>query len=242
MKTIAYTEKSKGWTDFKQWEPDAMTRLNNRFFSFKNGELYLHNDNDNPVRNNFYGEQLKSKIVTVLNESEIDDKIFKTLVLEGNKSWKATLVTNYTNSSIEKSEFNKRESRFFAYIRGTEDEDDTYGLSVQGIGIIESINTNVIGFSNIPDSINIGDELYEIDGDNKTLIGVIENYSYQNKTITLVSVINTPIIGNLTFSKKNNRVEGSEIRGYYMLVELENDDTDKVELFAVSSNAIKSYI
>lgn len=51
-----------------------------------------------------------------------------------------------------------------------------------------------------------------------------------------------PIVGLYSFSKKNARIEGGEIRGYYMDVSLENNDTDKVELFAINTNAVKSFV
>jgi hypothetical protein len=82
----------QGWTSFP-FVPDFMTKLNNRFFT-KNGQLYLHNDETNPIRNNFYGVQYGSKITTVINEANSEDKIFKNIVLEGNKPW-----NSYKNSS-----------------------------------------------------------------------------------------------------------------------------------------------
>ena len=60
-------------------------------------------------------------------------------------------------------------------------------------------------------------------------------------TITVDAITTSPINGLFAFASKNSRIEGEEIRGYYMEVELENDDTDKVELFALESNAVKSY-
>jgi hypothetical protein len=72
----------------------------------------LHNDETNPIRNNFYGVQYGSKITTVINEANSEDKIFKNIVLEGNKPWNVVIKTNLAESSIASSEFNARESRF----------------------------------------------------------------------------------------------------------------------------------
>jgi hypothetical protein len=38
------------------------------------------------------------------------------------------------------------------------------------------------------------------------------------------------------------RIEGAEIRGYYMEVTLELESTENAELFAITTNAIKSGI
>lgn len=55
-------------------------------------------------------------------------------------------------------------------------------------------------------------------------------------------IITPPVIGLYSFSTKDPRIEGGEIRGYYMQVDLENDDTEKVELFAINSNVVKSFV
>lgn len=239
-KTITYSEKVKGWTSFHSFIPDWIISLNNRFFSIKDGQLWLHNDNENPVRNNFYGEQFNSKIVTVINEANSEDKIFKTLVLEGNKSWDAAIETNYTNSTILKNEFNKRESRFFSHIRKNEDVNDLHGHAAQGIGVIVSSSGTTITFDFIPEMVGIDDALYQLNNDINELIGTI--ISINGSDIIVDSISTTPVNGFFSFSTKNARVEGSEIRGYYAKVTLENNDTDAVELFAIESNIVKSYV
>ena len=237
--TLSHSEKSEGWTSFWSYLPDGMLRLNNRFYSIKNGQIYLHNE-DTGIRNNFYEEQHSSKIVFFFNEANADDKIFKTMVLEGNNPWSAVVKTNYSNSSIKKEEFDKRESRHFAYMRKNEDENDFHGNSVQGIGVIDSFSGLDISYQHLSDFVSVGDKLYQLNGSENELIGTIEDIN--GLTITVDAVVTTPAPGLYSFSKKNSRVEGGEVRGYYMEVELKNNDIDKVELFAVSTNAIKSYV
>ena len=136
--TITFDEKVKGWTSFHSFIPDGMISINNKFFSIKNGQLWEHHTASEGV-NNFYGIQYSSKVTTVLNENPHDDKIFKTIILEALDSWAAKLKTNYTISTINLSEFNKRESKWFAYTRQNEDETDLNGAT-QGLGEIQSIN------------------------------------------------------------------------------------------------------
>jgi hypothetical protein len=162
------------------------------------------------------------------------------MVLEGNNPWSATVKTNYSNSSIKKEEFDKRESRHFAYIRKNEDENDFHGNSVQGIGVINSVSGLNITFSQISDFVSVGDKLYQLNDVENEFIGIIE--SVNGLSITVDAITNMPVAGLYSFSKKESRIEGGEIRGYYMEVELTNDDTEKVELFAVSTNAVKSYV
>ena len=50
--TITFDEINNAWTSFHSYEPEWMERIGNSFYSFKNGNLYLHDDND--TRTNFY--------------------------------------------------------------------------------------------------------------------------------------------------------------------------------------------
>ena len=43
--TITYDEINKCWTSFHSYEPELMERLGNRFYTFKNGNVYIHEDN-----------------------------------------------------------------------------------------------------------------------------------------------------------------------------------------------------
>jgi hypothetical protein len=238
-KTLSYTEKVKGWTSFHSFIPEFMVRLKNRFYTIKAGQLWLHNDESNPVLNNFYGVQYDSKVITIFNDAPSDDKIFKTLILEGTHPWAVALRTNYTEGTILKSEFNNRESRWFANTRKSENNND-YTASVQGIGVIQSFTGLTIAFVSIGPLVSVGDVLHQINGSADQVIGTITNIN--GNVVTLNAIITTPVVGLFCFSKKNSRIEGSEIRGYFMEVELTQNDTHDVELFAINSNAIKSYV
>ena len=236
--TITFSEKIKGWTSFFSYEPGLMCRLNNRFFSIKNGQLYKHNIEDAP-RNNFYGQQSKSKVVKVFNESPKDDKIFKTMVTESEQPWKVIVKTNLTNSSIESTEFNIRESRWFGYIRRNEDQSDLNNVS-QGIGRIQNIQGSDIEFSNVSETVSVGDKLFQLNDGVPEEIGTIDNIS--DGIISISGGLASPVDGLFCFGKKDSRTNGSFVRGYYMEVTLEDDTPNPNELFAIQSNVIKSYL
>ncbi|MBS3914334.1 MAG: hypothetical protein KG003_07535 [Bacteroidetes bacterium] len=237
---LSYSERVKGWTSFHSFIPDWMTRLNNRFFTIKDGQLYLHNDESNPVRNTFYGVKYSSKVRTIFNDSPSDDKIFKNLVIEGDRPWEASLNTNYTEGSIAASEFNRRESRWFAFTRKNEDSSDYNGNAVHGVGVILGSSLNAITFANIGNMISINDNLYQLNGSAEQLIGRIINL--QGNVVTVDTIINAPTNGLFCFCKKDFRIEGGEIRGNYLEVELENNDDGDAEIFAITTNAVKSYV
>lgn len=237
-KTLTFSENIKGWTSFHSWIPDEMVRINNRFFTIKDGQLYLHNDNTNPEYNTFYGVTYPSDITTVINDSPSEDKIFKNLIEEGTSPWKATITTNLATGTIEASEFNQRESKWFAHTRKNEDTSDLTDIA-QGIGNIVSVSNNLITFAKLPTLISVGENLMQLNEGTPQEIGDITDI--QGTVITVGTIVNTPVAGQFAYSVKNARVQGSEIRGYYAKVKLENDDTGNSELFALNSNLARSF-
>ena len=242
--TITFSDRGElgekaGWTAFWDYHPELTLACGNRFYSFKDGQLWEHNDNENPQRGVFYNQSVIAKITTILNELNAEDKIFKTMVLESNDAWKTEIKTNYTESVINESEFNKRESKYYAHIRKNENQSDITDR-VQGIGVISMAVGNQITFSNkIPTLVNVGENLVQMNGQAQENLGVISNIT--GNTITLTSVLTPVLLGAFCFSLKNARVQGSEIRGYFAEVTLSNNNRERVELFAINSNIVVSH-
>jgi len=234
--TLTFSEKVNGWTSFHSFHPNLMLRLNNDFFTVKDGQLYLHNVEDIGY-NNFYGEQFKSEITTYFNDESSLDKIYKTLVQESTTPWKATLRTNYTESHIKTSEFNQRESRWFAYMRKSENETDLNAVS-QGLGAIQNMVGLEIEFLEIPQNISVDDVLYQTSSGVSVKIGTITAID-SNKMI-IDAFLNAADFDNFCFTKKDPRIEGGEMRGYYLEVSLEDESDTKNELFAISAETVKS--
>ena len=72
--TLTYSPQDKGWPSFYSFIPESMVGLNNYFYSFKNGQLYRHNTNEN--RANFYNVQYDSTVTSVFNQSPLQNKLF----------------------------------------------------------------------------------------------------------------------------------------------------------------------
>lgn len=239
--TLTFAERNQnnvGWTSFWTYYPQQMMDLGNRFYTIHQGQLWEHNDNNNPVHRVIYGEEMISKISVIINEANAEDKIFKNLILESNKAWDAFIETNMTESTIKKEEFNNRDSKWFAHTRKNELVDDLTDR-IQGIGTITSINGSIIAFESLPTLISIGETLFQLNELNEEEeIGIITDIS--GNTVTVTTIETTPIIGRFAYSVKNARIQGSEIRGYYAEVTLTNNDPDKVKLFAIGSNIVRS--
>ena len=75
--TLTYSPSAEGWVSFYSYNPDMMIGMNNYFYTFKGGNLYRHNTNEQ--RNTFYGAYTASTVTSVFNESPLVNKLFKTI-------------------------------------------------------------------------------------------------------------------------------------------------------------------
>ena len=92
-KTLSFDERSKGWTSFFTYKPDAMFSSQGYFYSAKDysdaSNIYKHNTN--LTRNSFYGQPIQpSSIQFVFNPSPNSVKTFQTINYEGTSGWEVT--------------------------------------------------------------------------------------------------------------------------------------------------------
>jgi hypothetical protein len=116
--TLTYDpdERVKGWPSFYSYYPDWMIGMNNFFYTLYRGNLYRHNSNQ--IRNRFYDVNYNSTITTVFNAAPLENKLFKTLELQGTSAWTAYLETDIqVSTNIDSSWFEKKEQVWFAFVR-----------------------------------------------------------------------------------------------------------------------------
>jgi hypothetical protein len=142
--TLTYSEDSKGFPSFYTYCPEFIKGMNQYLYTFQGGNLWRHNTNE--TRNNYYGQQYPSRITSVFNEAPLQNKIFKTINLEGDDAWSATLQTDInTDGEIDESYFELKEGAWFAFVRnngpvGPDSNQTQWDLrSVNGIGLTSSV-------------------------------------------------------------------------------------------------------
>ena len=261
--TLTYSEMVEGWVSFYSFIPDWMIGMNNYFYTFKGGNLYRHNIN--ATRNNFYGVQYNSLIKSVFNDAPLENKLFKTVDIQGDDVWAATLMTDIQDTGfVQANWYDKKEQVYFAFVRnsGTSPANPSeYALrSLGGIGrstsvfivppIAATINFDInISLGSI---MSVGDYLYFAIPPNfnaPILAGQItniiqnifigQNYVQIDTTIPGVS----PIIGQTPYFlyMKNSVAESHGVLGHYCVFTLTNSNSSKVELFQFQSEVMKSY-
>lgn len=244
-KTLAYSNDSQGWTSFFSYIPENMIGMNSYFYSFKNGNLYRHNSDD-VDRNNFYNEPYFSSITTVFNAEQGTVKNFNTIALNSDDSWDCTILTDLSTGVIDHSYFVLKEGDYFAYIRSDANTQDLDLRSTQGIGVPISINSTipsavVVTFGyNLGSIITIGADAYKNNAGVPLKLGKITGKT--NTTITIDTTGgNIPLVSDFIFYFQNAVAESYGVRGYYMQIELTNNNTSRVEMFSIGSSIFKSY-
>ena len=233
--TWFFSDENNGWVTSQTFNPEDMVRLNGEFYSFYQGEVYRHNDNS--VYNTFYGVEYPSSLSFNMNIEPGTRKVFRTLSTEGTDKWDAVCVTELQKGSISKNDFQDKEGVKYGYIRGESNAIDTATPSVQGVGVVASINgNNVITNHPIPSLISIGDKVYN---SNQVLIGTITNILSNGITLNTVTGLN---VNDFIFAAKGQEVETSGLLGYYMNVTLSLSKNTRTELYQVNSEVSKSFM
>ena len=245
--TLSYSPAVKGWPSFYSFIPEYTQGMNNYLYTFNNGQLYRHNTN--ALRNNFYGVQYNTTIKSVFNKGPLENKLFKTLILESDAPWSATLATDLPQvGSIADTYFEKKEGNYFAFIRFLETDINLLMRYANGIADVATVDATTpaattltfAGSVNIGSIISIGDMLYY--GSTPTLGGVVTSVSGQVITIdTTITGASAPSNGDFILYVKNTVAESHGVMGHYCEYELTNTSTSKVELFSVGSESMKSF-
>jgi hypothetical protein len=245
--TLSYSPAVKGWPSFYSFIPEYTQGMNNYLYTFNNGQLYRHNTN--ALRNNFYGVQHNTTIKSVFNKGPLENKLFKTLILESDAPWSATLATDLPQvGSIADTYFEKKEGNYFAFIRFLETDINLLMRYANGIANVTTVDAatptaTTLTFAssvNIGSIISIGDMVYY--GSTPSLGGVVTALTGQVVTIdTTITGASAPSNGDFILYVKNTVAESHGVMGHYCEYELTNTSTSKVELFSVGSESMKSF-
>jgi hypothetical protein len=266
--TLSYSEQVQGWPSFYSFNPEWMIGMNNYFYTFKGGNLYRHNVNEE--RNTFYKPWYNnpldaftpSRVKSVINDGPLENKLFKTIALQGDDTWAAELSTDIPLTGyVEKDWFEKKEQVWFAFIRDTgtvpADPAQYPQRSVNGIGACTTVsglpaslqvNFSITPLVSIGAIISIGDYVYTISAGAPVLAGKVtainQNYKAGNNYLTIDASITgatPPVATDYIMFIKSSVAESHGLLGHYMVFDIENINTSKVELFQVQSNVMKSF-
>ena len=191
----------------------------------------------------------------------LENKLFKTINIEGDAAWGVTLQTDIQDSGfIEAGWFDEKEASFYAFVRNSGTvpaQPSEYVLrSLNGIGSSQTIagSADTINFSTdieLDTMMSVGDMLYYINqiSNTPTLAGQIEEININPQSGLNQIIIDTTVSGSVPiagqeiffFYIKNSIAESHGVLGHYCVFDIANTSTTKINLFAVESEVMKSY-
>jgi len=92
--TLAYDETVRGWTSRFTYKPEQAFSFKSRYYSVKDGQLYIHNYQEPGQDNNrskFYGVYSDASVTFIFNPQVSLSKVFKTINYEGSTGWEVSV-------------------------------------------------------------------------------------------------------------------------------------------------------
>ena len=265
---VAWRDKQKRWTSFYSHIAEYYCKINRLFVSWDEGFLYLH-DIDSDNYNTFYGITYNTELSFSINNLPSTVKGFKAITLEANQafeldnndveetensSYDLTLVTDMTETSIDRRIFDQRENKQYVQIpfvttNSTGSEIIGLGLGTglnndDGIGVIAGSGTNfgaaniILGTSTDVTNFEYGDQLFFNDGTSDILVGTISDITSDN-VLVLSSSIET-FNNQFLFIKRPAISEGDRMKGRFMEVRMKKRSKRFLEIFSGSATIFNS--
>jgi len=243
-KTLSFTEKVNGWVSFKSFLPENGISTANSYYTFKDGEIYMHNES--LTRNTFYDTSYRyeasstsnfepSTIKLVFNGEPDMVKNFKTISYEGDTGWTANTITTDKESGSVPA-FIEKEGKYFNFIKGAKINNDvdllkTQGLNVQGIGKPSTItlNSNVRSFTHTVTAVDIASNTQP----KKWII----NNSTDSTITSKVIKFNEKVGSNVTGKTVDFYIHPQKVKGIDWKLSAENFTFSLTEPVAISNFA-----
>jgi len=248
--TIAWSPTAEKWLTFYSFVPEMYANIQNKFFSFKDGQMWEHNKL--ATRNRFYGTDYDSKIEIISKGNPSSVKAYKAISLEGDSKWKTTLSNAKQRAAvIEAAHYNEKEGMYYANVPRVNDanvqdanEFEFGESSYRFVGKVESVDAvnNTITFTTIINDAPVitgSGIMYRIrSGDTHwTAVGgdlKITSVDSRTKVSTNSDPSSLVQAGDLLANAYGSGVSGDVLRGYYAKVKLENNESTSNELYAVN--------
>lgn len=232
--TWLFSDKNNGWLTRVTFNPEDMCRVNSKFISFKNGEIWLHNQDT--IFNTYYGVEYPTTFRFNFSQTPTERKKYKAIDIEGTVAVQLSCESDLEKGYINLGDFEKKEGVFYGYIRGLNGQLNTAQLNCQGIGNC-TIAGLVLSFTfNLDDIISVGDVIIN---SNLQVVGTIISKTANSLTLNAVANI---VSGDFVLATKPESVHQQGILGYHLQVDCEFSSNTQQQIFAIGSEVIKSFM
>lgn len=232
--TWLFSDKNNGWLTRVKFNPEDMCRINSKFISFKNGEIWLHNQDT--IFNTYYGVEYPSKFTFNFSQNPTERKKYKAIDIEGTTAVQMSCESDLERGYINLADFEKKEGVFYGYIRGLNGQLNTAQLNYQGIGNC-TISGNTLNFTfDVDGIISVGDVVID---ENLQVVGTIVSRTANSLILNAVANIAD---GDFVLATKPESATQQGILGYHLQVDCEFSSNTQQQIFAIGSEVIKSFM
>jgi hypothetical protein len=144
-KTLVYKINAEPnfWQGSYSQTPEGWVTIQNKLFSFKYGQLYVHNDTDSYC--NYYGIQYKSRVMFIANQQPEHDKVYDNMSVEVNMLPTLTYFMSLSPfrqvSNLQDFDWQQRESVLYSQIYRNILTPSATGLKPNGLITGEKMRT-----------------------------------------------------------------------------------------------------
>jgi len=233
--TVAWSTTKQVWLTFYSFVPENYAHLHDRFFSFKDGQIWKHNSN--PKHNLFYNSANDSEVTIVSKGNASMVKVYDAMSFEGDTPWTAVVSnSDQTTASMPSTEFTEKENMWYRVV-GKDETGGTLNTSHKIVlGQVTAIDGDKITFSsrisNLP--FGIGDTLFKLESSSETTLSLTISSVSGRKEVTANTTVAGVAVGDTLMAVSEDKINGDNIRDYYAQIAMKNSTQTAIELYAVN--------
>jgi hypothetical protein len=234
-----YSLKDKRWLTFLDMFPDMMSSVSNKFFAFKNGNIYALDSTD---YNTYFGTEYDSKVSATFGFNDSMMKVYNSFSIEGDKTADVTFdnssgVANDFSSSVLATDFLDVEG--YKYISIPRNSLYSEAKNAVSLGEVDVVNASgIITFDHIISNIP-----FRIGG----IVGRVRAGVYTESVLTVLSIDSRRQIrlsanptsfltaGDIVVVKEPNDVSGEEARDILLNFTATFEPTEYFEVTAFNA-------
>ena len=234
-KSIVYSISLNKFCSFVDYTSDFYGNQGNRFFQVRGRDVYEAETNSS--FGTFFGVQKDSYFEVCFNQSPSSRKAYQAFSIDGTSSASLSITTDDQSATLAEGAFVKKEGAFFV------DAPRAAGSSEYvTLGEVSAESDPEITFTSKVNRLpfKLGGDAYTYANSVYTqLSGCTVDGAVNSKTLSFTNG-GAISVGDIIAIKSDSGIDGDSLRGSFAKVKFTFDDTNSIEIFAVSASVANS--
>ena len=232
---IVYSPDIDKFTSFVSYPAPYYGNLGLRFFQVRGDDVYEAEKSS--TYSNFFGTQLNAHIECLFNQSTSARKVYQAFSIDGTSAANLSITTDDQSATLAEGAFVKKEGVFFV------DAPRAAGSSEYvTLGEVSAESDPEITFTSKVNRLpfKLGGDAYTYANSVYTqLSGCTVDGAIDSKTLSFTNG-GAISVGDVIAIKSDSGIDGDSLRGSFAKVKFTFDDTNSIEIFAVSASVANS--